>query len=238
MIILSVYTASAFPECPRPPSYTRELDDSYALHMNILGYVGSTNFNKAHVVPWKTINRNIHALNPSVSLSSWTLKVGELIDDLHIIDHEWFGNKKLQEAPRKWGQYTANNNENVKNCKEYLIKIDRKEIRKMNTNNSPTLVMKNLCQCIFSAPANIKPGYKATNNIVGNHIDPLTTSKPKQEGVIECSDITERSKNIANKYGLFFLQYNNQYAGGGIVSSDQSQKVQEWPSKPFSTIQC
>ena len=99
----------------------------------------------------------------------------------------------------------------------------------MNTNNNLTLVMKDLRQCIFSAPANIKPGYKVTNNIVGNHIDPLNTSKPKQDEMIE---------SIANKCGLFFLQYNNQYAGRGVVSLDQSQNVQEWPSKPFSTIQC
>ena len=108
----------------------------------------------------------------------------------------------------------------------------------MNTNNNLTLVMKDLRQCIFSAPANIKPGYKVTNNIVGNHIDPLNTSKPKQDEMIECGDITERSKTIANKCGLFFLQYNNEYAGRGVVSLDQSQNVQEWPSKPFSTIQC
>ena len=100
VIILSVYTASTFSESCRPSSFTRKLDDSYALHVNILGYVGSSNFNKDHIGPWQTIRRNIYALDPSVSLSCWTLKVGELIvDDLRIIDDEWFGNEKLQEAP-------------------------------------------------------------------------------------------------------------------------------------------
>ena len=238
VIILSVDIVSTFPQCPRPPDFTRELKDSYAMFMNILGYVGSRNFDKAHVVPWQTMKRKIYEQDPSVSLPLWTAEVRKLIDNLHFIDNEWFGNKKLQETPRKWREYYEKNKSNKRKCEEYLGKIDRTQIQRMKATNVATRAMRDLCQCIFSAPANIKPGYRDTNNFVGSHIDPLTTSKPEEDEVIECSDITERSKTIAREYDLLFQQYNDQYTGGGIVSSDQLPKARESPPKPFSTTQC
>ena len=206
--------------------------------MNILGYLDSHNVDKAHIVPWQTIKRKIYERDPSDSLPLWSAEVRKLIDNLHLIDNRWFGNKKLQEAPRKWKEYYENNKENKRKCEQYLEKIDKTQIQRMKTTNAATRAMRDLCQCIFSAPANIKPGYKDTNNFIGSYIDPLTTSKPKQDEVIECSDITERSTAIAEEYNLLFLKYNDHYAGGGIVSSDQLPKVRESPTEPFSRTQC
>ena len=182
--------------------------------------------------------RKLYAKDPSVSLTLWTDKVNKLIADLHIVDVKWFGNEELKDATRKWKEYKGKNDANMRNCNEYLGKINEKQIQIMKTTNNPAREMNDLCQCIFSAPANIRPGYKATNDLVGSHIDPLTTSKPKQGEVIECSDITDISKAIAKEYNLVFLQYNDEYAGGGIVSSDQSPKARELPPKPFSETPC
>ena len=238
VIILAVHTAYCFPRCQRPPSFTEELKASYAMFINILGYVGSHDFNKAHVVPWLTIKREIYAQDPLFSYTLWTTEVKKLIDDLHSIDYGWFGNKKLQEAPQKWSEYILKNKRNKRKCEKYLEMIGRKQIRKMKKTNKPTKTMKDLCKCLFSAPAIIRPGYRVTNDLVRSHIDPLTTSKPGREEVIKCSDITERSKTVAKKYNLRFLQYNSHYASGGIATSDQSPKAKELLLKPFSTTQC
>ena len=120
------------------------------------------------------------------------------------------------------------NDGNKRKCEICLKEI----IQIMKTTNDVTQVMNDLCECLFSAPANIRPGYRITNNWVGSHIDPLTTSKPEEGEVIECSDITQNSKTIAKKYKLLFLQYNDQYTGGGIITSDQSPKAHKSAPKP------
>ena len=236
VIILSIHTASTFPQCSRPKGFTRELQGSYATFMNILGYKGRRDFSKAHVVPWKTIKAKIYAQDPSVSLLDWTAEVNNLIQNLHYIDDEWFGNKKLQVSSEKWGKYIRRNGANGRKCTEHLGKIDRAQINEMEATNKPTQIMNDLCKCLFSAPANIRPGYKITNNLLGSFFDPLTTSKPTKTKVVKCNDITERSMTIAKKYKLPFLQYKKQYGGGGIVTSDQLPKV--WSRISLSQIKC
>ena len=227
VVILSIHTASTFPQCGRPRSFTGELQYSYAILMNILGYTGtgSHKFNRAHVVPWEKIKEKVYAKDPSVSYSRWTNDVDFLIQDLHVIDPEWFGNKKLQGSPQERVKYRRRNDANKRNCKGDLGKIDRTQIHQMQTTNKPTQEMNDLCKCLFSAPANIRPGYKVTNNLVGSYFDPLTTSKPTKNDVVTCNDITRRSKTIAKNYKLRFLQYKRQYRGEGIVTSDQAPKV-------------
>ena len=236
VIILSIHTASAFPQCSRPQRITGELKYSYAMFMNILGYKGRRDFSKAHVVPWKTIKAKICAQDPSVSPFVWTAEVNNLIQDLHSIDDEWFGNKKLQGSSEKWGEYIRRNDANERKCTEHLGKIDRAQINEMETTNKPTQKMNDLCKCLFSAPANIRPGYKITKNLLGSFFDPLTTSKPTKNKVVKCNDVTERSKTIAKEYKLPFLQYKKQYGGGGIVTSDQLPKVSSRIS--LSQIKC
>ena len=205
--------------------------------MNVLDYarVGSNYFNKTHVVPSNTIKAKIYEKNLSVSFASWKTKVEDLIEDLHLIDDEWFGNKEFPRKPQQQRTFRLINNDNKINYESYLEKINRKQILKMKSINRPSQEMKDLCQCLFNAPANIKPGYKVTNNLIGSHIDPLTTSKSEKEKVRKCSDITKKSKTIAEKYKLLFLRYSNQYAG---ITSDQVAKAQNAPPTPFSTTHC
>ena len=243
LIILSIHTASTFPRCGRPRFFTGELERSFKLFMDVLGYKPRRDFNRAHVVPWEAINKNFFEKDPSFSLFIWTAKVDDLIHDLHFIDDEWFGNKILQNAPQEWAKYISQNNNNEKKCKGYLGKIDESQIQQIVATNKLTKKMNDLCRCLFSAPANIRPGYIATNNLIGSFFDPLTTSKPTKNKVIKCNDITGRSQELAKKYNLFSLQYKRQYRGGGIATSDQSPKV---PSKKkslqkqklFTMIQC
>ena len=206
--------------------------------MNILGCTGkgSHNFNRAHVVPWEKIKAKIYAKDPSVSYSHWTNDVDFLIKDLHVIDPEWFGNKKLQGSPQELAEYQRRNDANKRNCRGDLGKIDTTQIHQMQTTNQPTQEINDLCKCLFSAPANIRPGYKVTNNLVGSYFDPLTTSKPTKNDVVTCNDITTRSKTIAKSYELHFLEYEKQYRGGGIVTSDQAPKVTL--SRFLSEIDC
>ena len=234
VIILSVHTASTFPRCDRPNGFTEALEHTYKMFKNILHDASSHGFSRAHVVPWETIRAKIYEKEPSVPLAPWKTDIEELIKDLHTIDHEWFGNKELQKDQKKWKEYELKNNDNKIKCKNYLENIDEKQIQSMKTTNEVTKEMKSLCKCLFSAPANIRPGYITTNNLVGSCIDPLTTSKPKENKVVECSDITDRSKSSAKKYGLHFRQYNNQYTNGGIATSDQLPKSR----KSLSTTKC
>lgn len=146
--------------------------------MDVLGYKPRRDFNKAHVVPWEAINKNFFEKDPSFSLFIQTAKVDDLIHDLHFIDDEWFGNKILQNAPQECAKYISQNNNNEKKCKGYLGKIDESQIQQIVATNQLTKKMNDLCRCLFSAPANIRPGYNATNNLIGSFFDPLTTSKP------------------------------------------------------------
>ena len=68
----------------------------------------------------------------------------------------------------------------------------------MKTTNDMTKEIKSLCKCLFSAPANIKPGYRKF--LVRSYFDPLTTSKPEEEEDIVCSDITQISKKNINYF--------------------------------------
>ena len=106
----------------------------------------------------------------------------------------------------------------------------------MKATNKPTQIMNDPCKCLFSAPANIRPGYKITNNLLGSFFDLLTTSKPTKNKVVKCNNITERSKTIAEEYKLPFLQDKKQYRDEGIVTSDQLPKVS--PRISLSQIKC
>ena len=70
VIILSVHTASTFPQRDRWNDFTRELTDSYIIFMNVSDYkdAGCRLFNKACVIQWKTIRAKISEKDPSVSL--------------------------------------------------------------------------------------------------------------------------------------------------------------------------
>ena len=226
VIILSVHTATTFPQCKRPKGFTRELRDSHKIFMEILGYEKADpyQFNKAHVVPWKTIGEKISGK----TLDIWKTNIEELIEDLHTIDDEWYGNKELRTIPEKRREYELKNDGNKRNCQNYLEKI--LQIQLMKTINDMTKEMKDLCKCLFSAPANIRPGYRVTNSLVGSYIDPLTTSRPGENKVVMCSDITQNSKTLAKKYDIDFLQLD-----GGIVTSDQLRNT---PKPARKTIQC
>lgn len=234
VIILSIHTALTFPQCDRPDSFTGALEKSYEIFKNILGYKNSRDFSRAHVVPWEKIKAKIFEMDPSVSFAPWKTEVTKLIEDLHDIDYEWFGNKELQKDQEEWVKYGFKNDNNKKRCEDYLERIDETQIQSIIIDGKIKGEMKSLCKCLFSAPANIRPGYETTNNLVGSCIDPLTISKPKSGKVIKCSDITDRSKSNAKKYGLHFRQYKNQYTGRGIATSDQLLKDAE----ELSTTQC
>ena len=50
VIILSVHTASTFPQCDRPKHFTRELERSYEMFKNILRDASSHGFSRARFV--------------------------------------------------------------------------------------------------------------------------------------------------------------------------------------------
>ena len=105
VIILLVHTASASCQRDRPAEFTEELTRSYEILIDCKDFKNKDQFNKAYVVPWKTIRAKIQENNPSVPLVAWGTDIKNLIEDLHTTDHQWFGNKKLKENSIEWGKY-------------------------------------------------------------------------------------------------------------------------------------
>ena len=133
VIILSVHTASTFPQCDRPNGFTGALEHTYKMFKNFLHDASGHGFSRAHVVPWETIRAKIYEKEPSVPLAPWKTDIEELIKDLHTIDHEWFGNKELQKDQKIWEEYKLKNNDNKIKCKNYLENIDETQIQSMKT---------------------------------------------------------------------------------------------------------
>lgn len=149
------------------------------------------------------------------SIVQWKGEVQSLAADAFTQDTEWWGWRHVKEAnPNIVVEYSSNNSV----YHESTLKILEQFEYQMDVNRIEDLTV-NLMKHIYSAPSNIRPAYRLTDEFIGDMVNPPLKEKPTDLEIIKPLELTTMGQLFDQRYGGC-----KKYTDGGIASSDQPLK--------------
>lgn len=195
-------------------------------------------FQKCHVIPFTFIRRKVcnRFDNRSDSkifenfVQNWQIDLSTLNDKLHAIDNEWYDFVRLQKNfPNVMKTYIIENTNNKKKCKDLITATAPSLADETFAKNVWSIVT-----CMNDAPANLRPGYAATNQRIGEYFDPMLNQRVAKGRKIVRTDLTKSSIAIKEYLETKGRCYKK---NGGIISSDQAWSG-DMSDEPESNVNC
>lgn len=201
------------------PEYLPEVKDLMKKMAKELGY---GEYDICQNLPWYQIHRSLEVIlgpdNDTKYLGAKslnrTVNITKMVIDLHKMDLAAGFFRQLTQNTSK--EYTELNKQNEADAmdKVVLMKIESLRPKRRINGSKIKALRKNFTRILNSAPANMRPGNRAKNKLIGCHYDP-NVIQYKGERIL-----TPGSKELAKTYESSMVTYGETSREKKIITSD------------------